>query len=332
MYCIDQGGDVVVKSKEQKTFVQQSKNEKSVKDDTMIRQVSTFSKQVVEKMSQAGIPATPENFAIYFDKLLEEKPLKQRQAIQKVLETETLEENIYVAHVENDVKESFRQIKVILETVSGMYTKINKLKTLTKHKIQELSNGSGQIALVAYEEQLEEIVQSLELQQKTIKEHYGTIAEKIKTFHANSIFDPKYDVYNKNFLFKTIESEKKNVSAFGYESSLVAFKIKQRTLESIKLQKDKELVIKNIAAMILKRSRRSDIVAHLGNNIFVILLRHTTLSQAEKAIESIDYLIQNTNYIVDSQQIEIELEYGRGKIAPHQTKDQILSALINQLS
>ncbi len=332
MYCIDHDGDVVVKSKGQDTSLDQSQNEKSVKDDPMVKHVGTFSKQVVEKMSQDGIPATPENFAIYFDKLLEDKPLQERQSIQKVLETETLEKNIYVAHVENDIKESFRQIKVILEAVSGMYTKINKLKTLTKNKVQEISSGSGQIALVAYEEQLEEIVQSLEIQQKKIKDHYGAIAEKIKTFHKNSIFDPKYNVYNKNFLFKTIESEKKNVSAFGYESSLVAFKVKQKTLESIKLQKDKELVIKNIAAMILKRSRRSDIVAHLGNHIFVIVLRHTSVEQAEKAIESIDYLIQNTNYIVDSQQIDIELEYSRGKIAPHQTKDQILSALISQLT
>ena len=332
MYCIDHDGDVVVKPKGQKNSSEELKNQQSVKDDTMIKQVSAFSKQVVEKMSQSGIPATPENFAIYFDKLLEEKPLKQRQTIQKVLETETLEENIYVAHVENDIKESFRQIKVILEAVSGMYNKINKLKALTKNKVQELSNGSGQVALVAYEEQLQEIVQSLDGQQKTIKEHYGTIAEKIKAFHANSIFDPKYDVYNKNFLFKTIESEKKNVSAFGYESSLVAFKVKQKTLESIKSQKDRTLVIKNIAAMILKRSRRSDIVAHLGNNIFVITLRHTTLEQAEKAIESIDNLIQNTNYIVDSHQIEIELDYSYAKIVPNKTKDQILSALINPLS
>ena len=331
MYCIDQEGDVIDKS-EKKASLQHAKDAQPAKDNKMIRQVSTFSKQVVEKMSQANIPATPENFAIYFDKLLEEKPLKQKQAIQKVLEAETLEKNIYVAHVENDIKESFRQIKVILETVSGMYTKINKLKTLTKNKLQELANGSGQIALVAYEEQLEEIVQSLDGQQKTIKEHYGTIAEKIKAFHANSIFDPKYDVYNKNFLFKTIESEKKNVSTFGYESSLVAFKVKRKTLELIKSQKDKELVIKNIAAMILKRSRRSDIVAHLGNNIFVITLRHTSLEQADKAIESIDTLIQNTNYIVDSQQIEIELEYSRGKIVPNQTRDQILSALISPLS
>lgn len=302
------------------------------KDDATIKQLGAFSKQVVDKMVKNNIPATPENYAIYFEKMLEEKPLKQRQMIQKVLEAETVEENVYVAHLENNIKESFRQIKVILENVSGMYTKINKLRAMTKHKIEELANGSGQIALVAYEEQLEEIVGTLEKQQKTIKDKYSDIAEKIKMFHANTIFDPKYDVYNKNYLLKTIESEKKNVFNFGYESSLIAFKIKDRTFAQVKSQKDKELVTKNIATMILKRSRRSDIVAHLGNDIFVIVLKHTPLSQAEKVIESLDSLIQNTNYIIDSHHIEIALEYGMEKIVHNRTKDQILSALISQLS
>jgi len=332
VYCINEGGDVVVKKAPIDTHAKNTQTAEHTQDDETIKQLAAFSRQVVEKISKAGVPATPENYAIYFEKMLDEKPLKQKQTIQKVLSAETLEKNVYVAHVENDIKESFKQIKVIMESVSVMYNKINKLKTLTKSKLGELANGSGQVALVTYEEQLDEAVRSLETQQKTIKDHYTKIAEKIKAFHANSIFDPKYHVYNKNFLLKTIEAEKKNIASFGHESSLVAFKIRQSTLATIKSQKDKDMVIKNIASMILKRSRRSDIVAHLGNDIFVIVLRHTNAEQAERVIESIDNLMQNTNYIVDSQQLEITLEYALAKIAVNHTRDQLLSSLISQLS
>lgn len=331
MYCIDKEG-TIFNNIPSATTTQTTKTVSSVNDnDANVKQMTIFSKQVIEKMALDNIPATPENYAIYFDKLLENKAPRQKQNIQKILATETIEDNIYVAQVENNIKESFKQIKTILETVSNMYNKITKLKTLTKLKREELHNGSGKIALVSYDELLEDIVKTLEKQQKTIKDKYGDISENIKLFQANTIFDTKYDVYNKNFLFRVIESEKKNIAAFGYESSLIAFKIASSSFVNIRLQRDKDLVIKNIATMILKRSRRSDIVAHLDHDTFIIVLKHTNLSQAEQVIHNIDQMINNTNYIIDSHHIDVSLEYALGKIVAHQTKDQILSSLINQL-
>ncbi len=329
LYSIDKEGSVVTKTHKKPT--QRVQPTSAQKENATISQVSNFSKQVVDQMLKDNIPATPENYAIYFEKLLEEKPLRQRQAIQKILEAESLEEQIYAAHVENSIKESFRQIKTILETVSNMYNKIIKLKTLTKQKKEEITGGSGKIALVAYEESLEEAVGSLEQQLKSIKSHYGDIAENIKYFQANTIFDTKYDVYNKNYLFKAIETEKKNIATFGYESALLAFKIDEAALAQVKQAKDRELVIKNIAKMILRRSRRSDIVAHLGNDVFIILLKHTNLDQAERVIESIDQMIGYTNFIIESQNVEISMRYAADKIVTHQTREQMLSALLNQL-
>ncbi len=333
LYCIDQEGTIIEKdTKKQKMKIEDKQNGVTFSDDnTTVKQVGLFSKQVIEKMINEKIPATPENYSIYFEKLLEEKPLVQRKSILKVLDAEAVEEHNYVAQVENNIKESFKQIKAILDTVSNMYSKINKLRKLTKIKKQEIVNGSGQLALVAYKENLDEIIGTLEKQQASLKERYIEVSESIKQFHKNSIFDPKYDVYNKNYLFKALEAEKKNISTFGHESSILAFKIQTKSFEKIKLRKDQELVIKNVANMIMNRSRRSDIVAHLGNDIFIILLKHTNVSQAQKVIDSIDHMIGFTNYIVDSQNIDIELDFAVTKIVTHQTKEQIISTVINQL-
>ena len=331
LYGIDKDGSVVAKKTQESKTAQKSATISFAKNDATLRQLGSFAKQVVDQLNRDNIPATPENYAIYFEKLLDEKPLRQKQSILKILEAEHLEENIYVAQMESTIKESFRQIKVILETVSNMYNRIGKLKQLTRQKKDELGNGSGKIALVAYEESLEEAVDVLEKQQKTLKEHYSEIAENIKNFHANTIFDHAYDVYNKNYLFKSIEREKKNIASFGHESCMVAFKVDPAALQNIKLNRDRELVIKNIAKMILRRSRRNDIVAHLGNDVFVILLKHTTEEQAERVIDSIDQMISYTNFIVESQNIEVSLQYALTKIVPHETREQMLSKLINQL-
>ncbi len=333
LYCIDHEGTIIEKdTKKQKMKIEDKQSSVTFTDDNAtVKQVGLFSKQVIEKMINEKIPATPENYSIYFEKLLEEKPLVQRKNILKVLDAEAIEEHNYVAQVENNIKESFSQIKAILDTVSNMYSKINKLRKLTKIKKQEILNGSGQVALVAYKENLDEVIETLEKQQASLKERYIEVSESIKQFHKNSIFDPKYDVYNKNYLFKALEAEKKNISTFGHESSILAFKIQTESFEKIKLRKDQELVIKNVANMIMNRSRRSDIVAHLGNDIFIILLKHTNVSQAQKAIESIDHMISFTNYIVDSQNIDIALDFAATKIVTHQTKEQIISTAINQL-
>lgn len=331
IYSIDKEGSIVTKATRADQSAKRAKTVTLGKDDATLKQLGTFSKQVIERLFTEKIPATPENYAIYFEKMLEEKPLKQRKTIQKILEAEHLEEHIYVAQVENNIKESFKQLKIILDTVSSMYNRIAKLKTLTKNKQEEIANGAGKIAIVAYEESLEETVDALDFQQKTLKEHYSEIAQNIKFFHANTIFDPKYDVYNRNYLFKMIESEKKNITTFGYECALLAFQVDPNTLTDIKQVKERELVIKNIANMILRRSRRSDIVAHLGNDIFVILLKHTKIEQAERVIESIDQMIGFTNFIVNSQNIEVALAYAVAPVQPHRTREQMLSSLLNQL-
>ncbi len=331
MYCINNKGDVI--SKEKKSMHTNMKNNTNTvnHNDATFKQMGLFSKQVIDKLIREKIPTTPENYAIYFEKLLEEKPASQRKNISTVLEAEEIHENTYVARIEHNVKDSFKQIKDILDTVSTMYNKINKLKVLTKTKKSELLKGSGQVALVAYEESLDETIEALQKQQTLLKERYADVSKNIKNFYQASIYDPKYDVYNKNYLLKLLDSEKTNVSNFNHESTVLVFKIKEESLSKIRLLRDKELITKTVANMIIKRSRRSDIIAHLGSNVFVIILKHTNQEQAQKVIENINNLIELSNYIVDSESIEISLEFGMARIAPNQTKEQIIALAMDNL-
>lgn len=301
-------------------------------NNIILKQVNLYGKQVVDKMIKENIPPTPANFAIYFEKLLEDKPLNQRQNINNVLELEEVEDFEHVLKIENNVNEGFTQIKSMLDVISNVYTKINKLRAITKTRKDELAKGgNNKISLVSYEEDLEAITEVLTKQQNSLKEQYNSMANIIKDFTNESIFDKKYDVYNKKYLFKTIESEKSNVKNFGYESTILALRVQHGALKNVRLTRDKELIIKTVGKMILKRSRRSDIIAHLQDGIFILVLKHTDIGQVQKTISSIEHMISFSNYIVNSETIDIGLDFAVSQILPNKTKEQIVANALEGL-
>ncbi|MCH9813895.1 MAG: hypothetical protein K0U47_08140 [Epsilonproteobacteria bacterium] len=337
MYRIDKEGVVQTDGTEGNELsldsaLKEIKPPTSQQNNMVLKQVNLYGKQVVDKMIKDNIPPTPANYAIYFEKLLEDKPVNQQQNISNILDTEKVEDFDYVMKIENNIYTGFGHIKTMMDSISQIYSKINTLRNITKTKREELAKGSNKLALVSYDEDLQAISELMTKQQKTLKEQYTNISEVIKSFNSESIFDKKFDVYNKKYLFKTIDSEKSNVDNFGYESMLLALKVKKSSLENVRLTRDKELISKTVGKMILKRSRRSDIIAHLDDGVFIIVLKHTTKEQAQKTIWSIDHMIGFSNYIVDSENIDIELDYALSKITPRKSREQIIAEALEGLS
>jgi GGDEF domain-containing protein len=337
VYSIDREGVVKPDGTEGKQINNQDEIIKdmspaSSKQNTIvIKQLNLHGKQVVDKMIKDNIPPTPANYAIYFEKIMEDKPQAQKQNISTVLELEEVEDFDYVLKIENNINEGFNNIKAMMDIISNVYTKINKLRAITKKRKEELAKGSSKLSLLSYDEDLSAITEVLTKQQNTLKEQYNNMTAIIKNFNNESIFDKKYDVYNKKYLFKIIDSERTNTQNFGYESTLLALKVKKSALENVRLTRDKELIIKTVGKMILKRSRRSDIIAHLQDGIFIIILKHTNIEQAQKTIASIENMISFSNYIVDSQTIDIELDFALSSINPTKTKEQIIAAALEKL-
>lgn len=336
MYRIDKEGVIATDGTEgvgtvNDSIIKDMSSQAARQNSVVLKQVNIYGKQVVDRMIKDNIPPTPANFAIYFEKLLEDRPLGQRQNINNILELEETEDFNYVLKIENNINEGFTHIKAMMDVVSNVYTKINKLRTITKARKEELAKGSNKISLVSYDEDLTAISEVLTKQQNALKAQYNSMAAVIKDFNNESIFDKKYDVYNKKYLFKTIDGEKANVKNFGYESTLLALRVKKSALKNVRLTRDKELIIKTVGKMILKRSRRSDIIAHLQDGIFILILKHTNMEQAQKTIASIEHMISFSNYIVDSETIELELDFAAANITPNKTKEQIIATALERL-
>ena len=318
----------VVKSKETtaKTALPQNKQE-----DAVVKNLVQLSKQVMGKLNRDDVLPTPENYKIYFDAQLETKPTKEQKKISKILELEAEIEADHTVLLERDIQNAFIYVKNMTESIAKAYTKISHMKNLTREKEREIEVNPSRLALVSYEEDLEALEAILEKELQAIKSRYNSTAELIRHFNQNSIFDKKYSIYNKKYMIKTLDAVLKSINNFEHNNTLLAVKIKPESLHNVHHQKDKALINVTLAKLLLKRSRRSDVVAHYEEGIFMILLKHTDLEQAQIAIDRITDMINSSNFIVDSTSVDVKLNFGVSAVTAAKTKEEILIEAIDNL-
>ncbi len=305
--------------------------EKKKQHNIILKQLNLFSKQTFDRMQKEGVPPTPENYRIYFDKILETKPLTQQQNIHTLLALDETKEAGYIAKIERDIHDAFALMRGMMETIGTLYTKTNTIKKITEQKKREMAQNPSKVTLLSYEEDLDAMIKIFDKQMGILKKQYSGMTEIAKNFNNQSIFDKKYDVYNKKYLLKMLETEIGHVNTLGYQSTILGIKVDPDSLKGIRLQRDRDMIVKTIAKMILKRSKRSDIVAHYEDTIFLIVLRHTDLENAKIAVERIQEMIELSNFIVDSESIEVKLDFGLLQIVPNRTKEELISRILDKL-
>jgi len=303
----------------------------NTKTEGTFKSLNVFSNQVLGKLSKDDVPPTPENYKIYFDAHLESKSESQRKEIGEILELEAEIEANHTVTLEKDIQNAFIYIKSMTESISTAYTKISQMKKITLIKEKELELNPSRLTLVSYEEDLEAMKTVLEKELKQIKSRYNATAELIRSFNQKTIYDKKYGVYNKKYMLKTIDSVLKSVESFNHDNTLISIKIKESSLDNVQHPKDKSLINMTLAKLLLKRSRRSDIVGHYDEGIFVIVLKHTSLDHANIAIGRINDMIETANFIVDSNNIDIKLNFGISAIEKSKSKEEILIEAIDKL-
>ncbi len=132
-------------------------------------------------------------------------------------------------------------------------------------------------------------------------------------------------------MIKTLDAVLKSIESFDHDNTLLSISIKPDSLENVQHQKDKTLINITLAKLLLKRSRRSDVVGHYEDGIFMILLKHTNLEHAQIAIDRIKDMIDSSNFIVDSTSVDVKLNFGYSAIKKSKTKEVILIEAIDSL-
>ncbi len=294
-----------------------------------------FSHYVLKQLMEENVPPTPSNFQIYFEKLLEQKPLSFRKRINELLEVDNANDDEQRAKIEREIKEGFTQIKTMLQGIATIYKNLTVMKGLVKKRQDELEINTSQLAVQnvmnAFGGDLGKLISLMERQLAGLKDGYEKAGATLKSIEQEAIFDTRYGIYNKRYLLKTLELEKENIKKYGYSNTLMLLKVKDSALSRIINSKDRAVLLRNISKLLLKTSRRSDVVAHYGEGVFAMVMKHTNIESAKKACERIAELIYATSFFIGEMELDIDIELSIVELKGDSSVDEVLIAALDAL-
>lgn len=298
-------------------------------------ELEKFSQYVLKQLMSENVPTTPNNFQIYFDKLLETRPMSFRKRINELLEAENANDDDHRAAMEKEVKEGFTHIKGMLQSIATVYKNITVMKNLTKKRIDELNVNAGQLAmqnvLTAFAQDLNKLSSVMDRQMASLKAGYEKAGSTLKVIEQEAIFDSRYAVYNKKYLMQSLEKEREGIKKYGYATTLMVLKVKDEVLSRIPNSKDRAILLRNIAKLLLKTSRRSDIVAHYGDGLFAMVMKHTNIKSAKKACERITDLIYATSFFIGEMELDIDIELAIVELQSGKAVEESLTAALDAM-
>jgi len=303
-----------------------------VDNQEISKKVNLISKQTLGSMTKDKVIPTPENYKIYFEGQLEKRSAAERKEINQVISNEVVAEDSHTANLEKDIQDAYLHIKRMTELIASSYSRLNSIRKLTAQKRVELKDNPTPTTLISYEENLAIGISAIESDLKSIKDKYSKTASLISDFNKNSIYDKKYGIYNKKYLLKVIDTIIKNSEDFDQANTLLAIKINPQILANIKSSSDKELLKLTLSKLIHKRSRRSDIVAHYEDGIFMIILKHTDTKQAQIALSRIADMVESSSFMVNGDDVSVTLGFGISSISKDDIKEQVVIEAIDSIS
>ncbi|HIP14746.1 MAG TPA: GGDEF domain-containing protein [Sulfurimonas autotrophica] len=291
-----------------------------------------YAKEVLNALIADDLPPTPNNFSLYFDRLLENKSENLRKQIYAILELEENNDDEKTIVLEQNLKQGFGSIKNILSVTANLYKNISLMTKILAKRRRELNATPESKEVLGIINNLEGDVSKLhsilKTQSSQMKSIYDDTAKIVKSVENETIFDNKFGVYNKRYLLTKIEQEIGLIKEFNHKSSLIMIELSRELNKSVKNDKAILLMKRTIARLLLKTSRRSDIVTHYGNGVFAMVLKHTDIESAKKASERLCDLVSNSNFFLADREIQLKIAIGVTDIdSKHSVEEIVVSAM-----
>ena len=291
-----------------------------------------YAKEVLNALIADDLPPTPNNFSLYFDRLLENKSENLRKQIYAILELEENNDDEKTIVLEQNLKQGFGSIKNILSVTANLYKNISLMTKILEKRRRELNATPESKEVLGIINILEGDVSKLhsilKTQSSQMKSIYDDTAKIVKSVENETIFDNKFGVYNKRYLLTKIEQEIGLIKEFNHKSSLIMIELSRELNKSVKNDKAILLMKRTIARLLLKTSRRSDIVTHYGNGVFAMVLKHTDIESAKKASERLCDLVSNSNFFLADREIQLKIAIGVTDIdSKHSVEEIVVSAM-----
>ncbi len=298
--------------------------------------LEVYSKEVLTALVSDNLPPTPSNFALYFDRLMEEKSESFKKQVNAILELEDGNSDEQSMELEKSLKEGFGSIKNILQVGASLYKNMALMtKILEKHKI-ELQGSPESHTVMRIVKSLDDDVGKLNgiLKKQTthLKTLYDDTAKIIKSVENETIFDNQYGLYNRRYVMNKLDQERQLIVEFKHKSSLVALKLSQKIIAEISNEKAMHLMTRTIARLLLKTSRRSDIISHYGNGVFLMMLKHTDIGSAKNAAERLYDLVSSSNFFLAEREYNLKVAIGVSEVNQNKSAEEMAICTIDAMN
>lgn len=294
-----------------------------------------FAKKVLKKMADDNIAPTPYNFQIYFDALLDESPSDFKQKIDSIRQSESINNDEQRAKMEKNIKDGFTVVKNMVQSFTTTYKNMTLMKAVMKKRADNLEHANSQLTakniIKTLAEDMDKFDTLMSKQLSSLKTNYEQAIGSLKSIEQESIYDTRYSLYNKKYLLQAIKNEKNSIATQGHASSLMLLKIKDSILSKIPYNKDRIILSKNIAKLLQKTSRRSDIISHYGDGIFAMLMKHTNIDSAKNACERISNLVYSSSFFIGGMDINMDIEIAVLAMTNETSIEEDLAGLLDTL-
>jgi len=288
-------------------------------DDKSFDGINKFAKQVFDTLKRENTQITPVAFTHMYERLLEDKPLGFKKELTAILDGEGEQTDDTLYKMEKNMKDGFVSIRSVMQTLSGLYKNINLMGQISKQKVEKIKSADkpiyAQEAVEEFERELVKLTNVLSKNSTDIKNEYAKVQDILQAVKADSKFDNQFEVYSRKHLDDLMKKELKDAAKFKYKSSILFVKIKDEVKNALRDPREKLLMDKTLAKILLKRSKRSDIIAVYEDGIFAIILKRTGIKNSQIAAERIITTMELSAFYSADQEVEIKIDIGLANIA-----------------
>lgn len=305
-------------------------------DTAMLNHLNKFATNVLSHMVSDKVFATPDNFEVYFAKLLEGEDSDIKSFISGLEVDNNLQMRIETRiQMENEIRHGFVQIKTILQIISLIYKNLLVMEGIIKKRLDESKSTSNafeiQSCIKAFNEDLNKLGGLMSRHITAIKTNYDEIGKVFKNISSQSVYDSQYAVFNKRYFVEVLHSNLESVKKYGYSETLMLLRANPAVFMGVDSMNDKRRILRNIAQMLFNISRRSDIVAHYDEGCFGILMQHTDIKGAQLAAERIRKLIAQAKFFVGDEELKLDLQIVIAPLNANLSAEELVSNALDGL-
>lgn len=295
--------------------------------DNASSDLEVYAQEVISALNEDNLPPTPTNYSLYFDRNLEKKSEALRKEISQILEFEDSSDDEKQIRMEKNLKQGFTSIKQVLQVTATLYKNMTLMSKILEKRQKEISSNTSP-ALVknsvsSLQDDLNKLSTIVKKQTDSMKDSYQETADIVKDVESNTIFDNQYGVYNKRYLIAKLEQEANLIKKFSHTSTLMIISL-AKEMHSTGNDKTIKMMTRTIARLLLKTSRRSDVVSHYGEGVFAMLLTHTDTFSAQKASERLGDLVSNSNFFMGNKEIQLKISIGIATVTPERSVEETI--------